>query len=251
MGSTKSTAAYAQELLTEWELAEHLGDDSPDAFRAKVKKTAYAKEAASFKDRDSASKLCYFRQHEPIMGGKVAPALQPRLPQRISRGRDICMRHACGTNDLQMDRGRAERLSPDQRLCKTCPEGNAVPEDAVHFALTCPARQALVAKLRSSLRELPEDTLHGGVRVSEMDPATLHTYLQNPRRTGPQAWAWYRHLVESWDHRERMVPGPSYGPRRPGRKPPASPRYVNGRSHLSRARSLPSWMSDHHVNLFG
>ena len=53
----------------------------------------------------------------------------------------------------------------------------------------------MVTRLRTNLAECEENVLACGDLVSEMTNPDLLEYLQDPQRTGPLVWEWYRHLI--------------------------------------------------------
>ena len=50
-------------------------------------------------------------------------------------------------------------------------------------------------RLRENLDKHGDNVLANGDLVSEMTNPDLLEYLQDPQRTGPLVWEWYRHLI--------------------------------------------------------
>ena len=192
-GYLQSTPKFAAQLLAKWRIQEKL-PLSKGIFKRATKTAAFTAEAEQFSDRNTASKLCYLKGYAPLKGN-MAPCVKARIPKGLAAGRDISIRHLLGTNDLEMDRGRYGGTAPAARLCKCCDSG--IPEDALHCDLECadPARQRLVTRLRENLAKHGDNVLANGDLVSEMTNPDLLEYLQDPQRTGPLVWEWYRHLI--------------------------------------------------------
>jgi len=218
-----SCPKIAKSIARKWGVWDSICEDSPAVYKRSVSTAALAAEAESFKDRDTAHKLDIFRRYPRNTSGYPAPYLCNRLPLHAASGRDIATRHLLGTHDLSIDKLRGKVKNPLKRYCtiESCMAKSPRVENALHFALECPARETAVDNFRLKIRELREDILADGSRISAANPLTTHQILMDPHRECDRlSYEWFRHLRTSHDQRASQLPKPQ---RRIATRQPTSP----------------------------